>query len=70
MKVILLKDVDMVGKRYEIKEVKDGHARNLLIPQGLAKIATKQNIKENTLVLIQTPPIEPPIHRLQRPRPA
>jgi|SRR3989344_2208970 len=45
MKVILLEDVDGVGKKYEVKEVKSGHARNLLIPQNLVKPATKQNVK-------------------------
>ncbi|MDP2637335.1 MAG: 50S ribosomal protein L9 [bacterium] len=44
MKVILLKDVENVGKQFEIKEVADGHARNLLIPQGLVKPATKEAI--------------------------
>jgi len=34
-----------VGKKYEVKEVKSGHARNLLIPQNLVKPATKQNVK-------------------------
>lgn len=45
MKIILLQDVENVGKKYEVKEVKDGHARNLLIPQKLAKPATRQNLK-------------------------
>lgn len=45
MKIILLKDIQDIGKKYEIKEVKNGHARNFLIPQGLAKIATRQTLK-------------------------
>ena len=45
MKVILLKDVENVGKKYEIKDVKPGHARNLLIPQGLVKVANKANME-------------------------
>ncbi len=45
MKVILLQDVENVGKKFEIKEVKPGHARNFLIPQKLAQLATKQALK-------------------------
>ncbi|OGZ63613.1 MAG: 50S ribosomal protein L9 [Candidatus Staskawiczbacteria bacterium RIFCSPLOWO2_01_FULL_40_39] len=45
MKVILLQDVENVGKKYEIKEVKPGFARNFLIPQNLAKPATVKNVK-------------------------
>lgn len=40
MKVVLLKDVRDVGRRYEIKNVSDGYGRNFLIKNGLAEIAT------------------------------
>lgn len=46
MKVILLQDVGGVGRKYEVKDVSDGYARNFLFPRGLAKPATKQAIKE------------------------
>jgi large subunit ribosomal protein L9 len=40
MKVILRHDVDQVGKRGDLVDVSDGHARNHLIPKGLAMRAT------------------------------
>jgi len=43
--VILLQDIENLGKKYEIKDVKDGYARNFLIPKKLAKPATKQTLK-------------------------
>ena len=44
MKIILLKDVENVGKKYDIKEVKNGYGRNFLVQRGLAKPATKEAI--------------------------
>jgi len=45
MKVILLQDIEDLGKKYEIKDVKDGYARNFLLPGKLVKAATKQALK-------------------------
>jgi len=45
MRVILLQDIENLGKKYEVKEVKNGYARNFLIPKGLAKPATKKSLK-------------------------
>lgn len=45
MKVILLQDIEGLGKKYEIKDVKDGHARNFLLPEKKVRAATKQALK-------------------------
>jgi len=45
MKVILLQDISGLGKKYEVKNVSDGYARNFLFPRNLAKIATPKAIK-------------------------
>ena len=44
MKIIFLKDVKNVGRHGEIKEVSDGYAKNFLLPQGIAKLATAEVI--------------------------
>ena len=44
MKVILLKDIKGTGKKGEIIEASDGHARNYLFPRKLAKPATDGNV--------------------------
>lgn len=45
MKVILLKDVNGLGKAGNVVNASDGHARNYLIPRGMAKEATEGGIK-------------------------
>lgn len=44
MKVILLRDVAKIGRKYEVKNVSSGHAMNFLIPKGLAEVATPSSL--------------------------
>ena len=53
MNIILKQDVDMLGSKFDVVTVKDGYARNFLIPQGLAVAATASNIKVNDEVIRQ-----------------
>lgn len=46
MKVMLVKDVYKLGRAGDIKKVADGYARNFLIPQRLAVLATAGALKQ------------------------
>lgn len=43
MEIILLQDMRNLGHRGEVVRVKPGYARNYLVPQGIALLATKGN---------------------------
>lgn len=45
MKVILLKDVAKIGRRFDVVSVSDGYALNKLIPKNMAEAATPENVK-------------------------
>jgi large subunit ribosomal protein L9 len=45
-KLLLLEDVEALGRSGEIVNVKPGYARNYLLPQGLAVIANKQALRQ------------------------
>lgn len=45
MKIILTQEVDNLGEAGDVVTVKNGYARNYLIPQGLARLATKGAMK-------------------------
>jgi large subunit ribosomal protein L9 len=44
--ILLREDVEALGGRGEIVKVRAGYARNYLLPQGLATLATKGNVKQ------------------------
>jgi large subunit ribosomal protein L9 len=47
MEVLLLKDVDQLGKTGEVKKVTDGYARNYLFPRGWAVLATPGAVRQS-----------------------
>lgn len=46
MRIILLENIKGLGQMGDIKEVKDGYARNFLIPKKMAILATKDALKK------------------------
>jgi large subunit ribosomal protein L9 len=53
MDIILLKDLDKVGNKHDIVNVKNGYGRNYLIPQGYAIVANASNRKQLNEVIKQ-----------------
>ena len=45
MKIILTENIKELGQIGETSEVKNGYARNFLVPRGLAILATAENLK-------------------------
>lgn len=45
MKVLLCEDITRLGWLGDVVDVTEGYARNYLLPQGLAKVATEGNIR-------------------------
>ncbi len=45
MKVILTQDLDTLGQKGEVVDVKPGYGQNFLIPRGMAVVASKGNVK-------------------------
>jgi large subunit ribosomal protein L9 len=46
MKVLLVQDVEKLGRAGELKEVSGGFGRNYLIPQGFAVLATRGQVRQ------------------------
>ncbi len=46
MKIILLQNIENLGKEGDVKEVPDGYARNFLLPNKLVKLATQEALRE------------------------
>ncbi|MCX7989137.1 MAG: 50S ribosomal protein L9 [Aquificaceae bacterium] len=53
MKVVLIRDFEGYGVFGEVINVKDGFARNYLIPRGIALPATEGNLKHVKSILLQ-----------------
>lgn len=50
MRVILKQDISTLGRAGDIKEVRDGYARNYLFPRGLVMSANVRSVKEKAFL--------------------
>ncbi len=50
MRVILKQDIPTLGRAGDIKEVRDGYARNFLFPRGLVMSANVRSVKEKAFL--------------------
>jgi len=64
MKVLLCEDVKKLGWLGDIVDVTEGYARNYLLPQGLAKVATETNVR--SLAQEKTKRAEQRLHERRR----
>ncbi|NJP06384.1 MAG: 50S ribosomal protein L9 [Chloroflexaceae bacterium] len=46
MKVLLVQDVEKLGRAGEVKDVSGGYGRNFLIPKGMAVLATRGQVRQ------------------------
>jgi large subunit ribosomal protein L9 len=58
MKVILLRDIPKVGKKYEVKVVSDGYAMNFLLRQGFAEEASTKKISALSHIKARTESVD------------
>lgn len=66
MKVLLIKDVKSLGKKGEVKEVKDGYGKNFLIGKGFARLATPEILEQHAKdELIVAQKLEAEVNRLK-----
>lgn len=53
MEIILMQDVDKLGKKGEVANVSDGHARNYLLPRKMAEMATPGRVAQVRKIMEQ-----------------